>query len=679
MMKLTPLLSPSHHLALMQTCRTHEEVRQIHGLSVKANTFCHPSVSARLLSLYADEKINDLRYAESVLRRVKPATLVMYNLAIKSYVENQRSNDAIALFSELVSEEELWPDCFTFPCVIKACARLGAVKEGEQIHGLSLKLGFGLDMFVQSSLVSLYSKCGVFANAKKVFDKMGERDFVAANSLVDGYLKCGQVELAMQVFEEITEKDVYSWNILIDGLCKCGKVDLARKMFDEMPQRNVVTWNSMISGYMNSGDFEAACQLFREVPERNLISWNAMIHGCDSNKRFSEALKVFVNMLEEGFLPNNVTMVSSISSVTGLASLSKAKWFHSYIVKRGFKIDNVLATSLIDMYSKVGSIESAQKLFESVRKRRKLGHWTAIIVGLGMHGLADIAIQLFHEMHRIKMKPNGITFVGLLNACSHAGLVDHGRKFFNMMTSDYGIEPSVEHYGCLVDMLCRAGHLEEAKKTVQNMDLRPNKVIWMSLLSGSKIYGNIDIAEFAAYRLMEVAPNTIACYIILSNIYATAGRWNDVSKVREMMKERGFRKEPGSSLVEHKGELHKFIVGDKSHPQAKEIYLKLKEMREKLGVEGYVPDTTQVLLCIEDDEEKKAELENHSERLATAFGLINIESHSPIRIMKNLRVCNDCHSVTKLLSQIYRREIIVRDSSRFHHFKDGACSCKDFW
>ncbi|CAN0897490.1 Pentatricopeptide repeat-containing protein At2g29760, chloroplastic [Linum grandiflorum] len=510
MAKVTHYLAPSRHSALLQTSQTYEEARQLHALSLKADTFCHPSVASRLVSLYADSKINDLEYAESIFIRVKPASLVPYNVIIKSYVENKRPNDAIAVFSELVSEEALEPDHFTFPCVIKACTRLGAVKEGEQVHGLALKLGFGLDKFVQSSLVSLYSKCGILANAEKVFHKMGVRDLVTANSVVDGYLKCGQVEEAMEVFQQIPEKDVYSWSILIDGLCRCGEVDLARKAFDEMPQRNVVSWNAMISGYMSSGDFEAAYQLFWEMPKRDLRSWSSMIHGCDLNGKFTEALKVFVCMLEEGVIPDNIAMVTSVSFVAGLASLSTAKWFHSYIVKRGFKVDGVLATSLIEMYSEVGSIESAQKIFESVRKRRKLGHWTGILLGLGMHGLADVAIELFDEMRRIKMKPHAATFVGLLNACSHAGLVDDGRKYFNMMTSDYGIEPSVEHYGCLVDMLCRTGHLEEAKKTVENMAVRPNKVIWMSLLSGSKIYGNIDVAEYAAKHLMEVSPDTIA-------------------------------------------------------------------------------------------------------------------------------------------------------------------------
>ncbi|XP_010045870.2 pentatricopeptide repeat-containing protein At5g48910 [Eucalyptus grandis] len=237
----------------------------------------------------------------------------------------------------------------------------------------------------------------------------------------------------------------------------------------------------------------------------------------------------------------------------------------------------------------------------------------------------------------------------------------------------------MEHYGCLVDLLCRAGHVKEAKYVINTMPMKPNKVMWMSLLSGSRIQGNQKVGEYAAQHLIELAPETIGCYVVLSNIYAAAGKWDKVSQVREMMKKKGIRKEPGCSSIEHKGMLHEFLVGDKSHPQTEQIYSKLTEMREKLKLAGHVPDTSQVLLCIEEEEERETELENHSERLAIAFGLINVYPGSPIRIMKNLRVCNDCHSITKLLSCIYEREIIVRDNSRFHHFKSGSCSCNDFW
>ncbi|KAB2022134.1 hypothetical protein ES319_D07G188000v1 [Gossypium barbadense] len=621
------------HFSLLKSSKTHQETQQLHAFSLKTGVFSHPSLSSRLLSLYADPNINNLRYARSVFDRIQHPSLVLWNIILKCYIQNQQSHEAISLF-----------------VLCLACAKLTALKEGKQIHGLVLKLGFGLDKFVQASLVYLYSKCGKIGSGYAVFDQMDEKDLVSWNSLLDGYARCGEVKAAMKVFDEMPEKDCFSWTVLIYGLAKCGE--------------ELVSWNTMINGYMKAGDTNSACKLFDQMPTRNLITWNSMIGGFKLNLRFLEALEMFERMLEEEFRPTHATLVSVISAVSGLASLGTGRLIHSYIVKNGIELDGVVGTVMIEMYSKCGGIDSAVTVFRTI-SHKKLGHWTAIIVGLSIHGMADHALKLFLEMRRIGVKPNAITFVGVLNACSHVGLINDGHKYFNMMINEYGIKPAIEHY--------------EAKDIIEEMPMRPNKVIWMTLLSGARNHRNTKIGEYAAQHLIELAPETTGGYVVLSNMYAVAGEWEKVSEVREMMKKRGLRKDSGCSSIEHKGVVHNFIVGDKSHPQTKEIYSKLAEMREKLKLAGHVPDTSQVLLYIEEEEEKEAELENHSERLAIAFGLINTEAGCPIRIMKNLRVCSDCHSVTKLLSKIYRREIIVRDNSRFHHFKDGLCSCKDFW
>ncbi|XP_059662895.1 pentatricopeptide repeat-containing protein At2g29760, chloroplastic-like [Cornus florida] len=675
---LQPDLPHNLHFSLLQNSKTPQEVTQLHALTIKTATFHHQSISSRLIALYADPKINNLHYARSVFDQIQEPALFSWNTIIKCYVENHRSHDALLLLHQLLSGSVCVPDDFTLPCVIKGCARLHAVEEGKQIHGLVLKIGFGLDMYVQSSLVNMYSKCSDIDSARKVFDRMENRDVVVWNSLVDGYARCKGIEMALELFDKMPQRDAFSWTVLVDGFSKCGRVKDARKVFDRMPSKNLASWNAMINGYMKFGDFKSARQLFDSMEARDIITWNSMISGYELNGLFMDAMELFQTMLNLGLMPTYATLASALSTVSGLTLLSKGRWIHSYMVKNGIEVEGLLATLLIEMYSKCGSIECALTVFRAIPSK-KLGHWTAIIIGLGMHGMACDALELFAEMHRVGVTPNAITFIGVLNACNHAGLVDDGRRYFDMMTNEYGIEPTIEHYGCLVDILCRAGHLEEAKNLMQNMPMKPNKVIWVSLLSGSRNHKNTDIGEYAARHLLEVAPESIQCYILLSNMYAAAGQWDKVSQVREMMKKRGVQKEPGCSSIEHKGLLHEFIVGDKSHPQAKYIYSKLREMREKLKCMGHVPDTTQVLLCIEGEKEKEAELENHSERLAIAFGLINVEPGNPIRIVKNLRVCNDCHTVTKLLSEIYDREIIVRDNSRFHQFKNGSCSCMDYW
>ncbi|XP_008779860.3 pentatricopeptide repeat-containing protein At1g08070, chloroplastic-like [Phoenix dactylifera] len=675
-----PPLSINHaHLAaLLQLCQTPRELNQIHAASIKTGLFPHsPAFSSRLLALHSRPVLATLDEARSVLARIPHPTAFSWNALIKRCVEEHHSHTALALFSDMLRRSSAAPDNFTLPCVIKGCARLNAVQEGKQIHGLILKLGFGPDGFVQSSLVSFYCKCGDLVSAREVFDRISCRDLVTWNSMVDGYARNGQIEVARGLFDEMPERDLFSWASLINGYSKCGETTIAREIFEQMPEKNVVSCNAMIDGYMKNGDFESARELFDRMPMKNVITWNTMITGFDKNGRFKEALSVYERVLAAGLVPNMVTLVSVLSAVSGLALLERGRSVHSYIRQNGFRVDGVLGTCLIDMYSKCGSIESALSVFEEIH-RRKLGHWTAMIMGLGMHGMANDAIQLFMEMQRVGIRPHSIAFVGVLSACSHAGMVDEGRQYFDLMSKEYGIKPTVEHYGSLVDLLCRVGRLKEARDVIDQMPMRPNEIIWMNLLSGCRKYGKVELGEFAAKRAIELAPEASGCYVLLSNIYASAGLWDSVSKMRGLMKERGVRKDPGSSMVEHGGVVHEFAVGDTSHPQTEAIYNKLNEMGKRLKCAGYIPDTSQVLLCIE-ERDKEAELALHSERLAIAFGLINAEQGSPIRVVKNLRVCNDCHNVTKLLSGFYEREIIVRDNSRFHHFKKGTCSCMDYW
>ncbi|KAJ0980498.1 hypothetical protein J5N97_008753 [Dioscorea zingiberensis] len=452
-----------------------------------------------------------------------------------------------------------------------------------------------------------------------------------------------------------------------------GTLSDSLALFPHLPRSDSFSFNVLIKRYIADHQSHLALCLFRDMlsipgvaPDG--FTFPLVMKGCaqlDADQ-------------EEGGHPNIVTLVSVLSAVSGLALLQRGRLIHEYIQRNGFSLNGILGICLIEMYSKCGSIESAISVFEEI-PRKKLGHWTAMVVGLGIHGMADFAFKLFAKMLRIGMKPNAITFVGVLNACSHAGIVDEGRRYFKLMRERYEIEPTLEHYGCFVDLLCRIGNLNEAMDVINQMPMRPNKVIWMSLLSGCRKHeNNIKIAEFAAQNIMELDPGATGCYVLLSNIYAASGLWDNVSKLREKMKEQGVRKDPGCSSLELGGIVHEFIVGDRSHPQSDKIYIKLNEMSIRLRHAGYIPDTTQVLLCV-DEKEKETELSHHSERLAMAFALINAEQRRPIRIVKNLRVCNDCHNVTKLLSHIYDCEIIVRDNSRFHHFRNGTCSCMDYW
>ncbi|XP_020592048.1 pentatricopeptide repeat-containing protein At2g29760, chloroplastic-like [Phalaenopsis equestris] len=674
----SPVSLQSHiFFPLLRLCGTPTELKQIHAFTIKTGIFHTLPVASRISALCCNPEMGSLDYARSVFDQIPEPNSFAWNSLIKRLVDDNHSHSALLLFKKMLTASSTHPDNFNLPCVIKACGKLGAFSEGKQAHSLALKTGLGGDSFVQSSLVSFYSKCDNLELAKKVFDRVCFKDLVTWNSLIDGYVRSDKIELARMMFDEMPERDSFSWALMINGYSKCGEIDTARELFDQMPEKNVVAWNAMIHGYMKKGDIESARELFDLMPQRTLVSWNSMISGFEKLGAFKEALEVYKGLFREGVAPNIVTLVSALSAVSGLAMLERGREIHVYINEHKFSLEGVLGISLIEMYSKCGEIESSFSIFRGIR-RKKLGHWTAMIMGFGIHGMANRAIKLFMEMQEKGVRPHALAFVGLLNGCSHAGMVDEGRHFFGLISSEYGIEPTVEHYGCIVDLLCRTGNLHEAKDFIYQMPLRPNTIIWMSLLSGCRKHRNVEIGELAAKTVIELDPKAAGAYVLLSNIYASARLWDRVSNLRELMRTSSVRKESGCSFVEHDGSIHEFVVGDKSHPQRDEIYAKLNEMRERLTFAGYIPDNSQVLLYLE-EKEKAAELAYHSERLAIAFCLINSRFTAPIRIVKNLQVCNDCHNATKLLSSIYNCEIIVRDNSRFHHFRNGSCSCMDYW
>jgi len=326
-------------------------------------------------------------------------------------------------------------------------------------------------------------------------------------------------------------------------------------------------------------------------------------------------------------------------------------------------------------------VDLARQVFDRM-PARDLASWNAMVLALANHGRVRDSLDLFDRMTRAEnVAPNAITFVAVLSACNHGGLVEEGRRYFAAMVSEYGIRPRIEHYGCMVDILARAGLIEEALDVVAGMDCRPDSIIWRSLLDACcKRNAGLELSEAMAKMALDVPDDAVSgVYVLLSRVYASAQRWNDVGMIRRLMSEEGFKKEPGFSSIEMDGSVHQFVAGDTSHPQSEEIYEKLDEIQQRLTSAGYKPDLSEAPMVADADRTKGATLRLHSERLAISFGLLNATHGAPIRILKNLRVCKDCHTISKLISKIYDVEIIVRDRIRFHHFKDGSCSCKDYW
>lgn len=442
--------------------------------------------------------------------------------------------------------------------------------------------------------------------------------------------------------------------------------------------------NSLIHFYASCGCSESARKVFDKMQERSLVSWNVIIDGLVQMGDFDEALKIFLEM-NKTFEPDGYTLQSVIDACAGLGALSMGLWAHAYILRK-YEMDSdfdvLVSNSLVEMYCKCGSLRIAEQVFQGMMKR-DVSSWNVMILGFAMHGEAERVFEHFSRMvDEDKLLPNSITFVGVLTSCNHRGLVDEGRRYFNTMVNDYKIKPVLQHYGCLIDLLARNGLISEALDVVSGMTMKPDSVIWRSLLDACcKQSMNIELIEEMAKQIMgsEEDAATSGDYVLLSRLYASADRWNEVGLVRKLMTDKGVTKEPGCTSIEINGIVHEFFAGDMTHPQKKEIYQFLDVVNQKLVAEGYVPDYAQASMVNELDDEKGNSLRLHSERLAITFGLLNSKPGVPIRVFKNLRVCKDCHNFIKLISRIFNVEVVMRDRIRFHHFRDGMCSCKDIW
>ena len=515
--------------------------------------------------------------------------------------------------------------------------------------GFALKTHLWGDPFVTNSVVSMWLEVGEIGLARSVFDKMPVRDLVSWNSLITGYLRVGEIEMAHEVFEEMPERDMVSCNAMIDGYGKHGKCKLAEEVFMRMSDRDLVTWTSMIS-------------------------------ACVRNHQSRKALSLFREMLRLGARPDAAVIVCVLSAIADLGFVEEGKWVHNYVSANKIHHScSFIGSALINMYAKCGEIENAYRVFRSISHRRNVGDWNSMISGLSFHGLGHEAIKVFLDMEREALKPDDITFLGLLSACNHGGLMEEGQFYFETMQVKYNIVPKIQHYGCIVALLGSAGRFEEALRIIHDMPMEPDVLIWKAIASASMKHNNFLVGQKAALRAIELAPEDSSCYVLLSNIYAKAGMSDEVTKVRSMMKSRGARKVPGCSYILVDGKVHEFLVGkamDVGNNQ--NVLSKLEEVVAKLKSEGYEPDLNQDFLDIEADE-KESRVTIHSEKMALAFGLTSIPQGIPIHIVKNLRICCDCHTFMQLVSKIYNRRIVVRDPNRFHHFEKGCCSCRNDW
>lgn len=583
--------------------------KQAHSVALKTGDYKDVFVGSSLLNMYC--KTGLVGDARKVFDKMPERNSVSWATMISGYAVERRGAEAVELFKLLRREEEEENE-FVFTSVLSALIVHEFVDVSKQIHCLAVKNGLLSFVAVGNSLVTMYAKCGSIEDAMRTFELSSEKNSITWSAMITGYAQGGDSWKALVLFKDMHfcglrgseftlvgvlnacsneaalvegrqvhdyllkfgfESQMYIRTALVDMYAKCGCIDDARKGFDQLHEADMVLWTTMIGGYVQNGDNE-------------------------------EALSLYCRMEMEGLVPNDLTMASVLKACSSLAALEQGKQIHARTIKYGFGFEVPIGSALSSMYAKCGCLDDANFVFRRMPNRDVIS-WNSMMSGLAQNGFGKEALNLFEEMRLEDTKADHVTFVNLLSACSHMGLVQSGQAYFKMMVDDYGLEPKLDHYACMVDLLSRAGKLHEAKAFIESVPLDHGLCLWRILLGASRNYHNYDIGAYAGERLMELGSPESSAYILLSSIYASMGRWEDVRRVRSKMKHQGVTKEPGCSWIEIKNQVHVFVVRDQLHPQIGEIHLDIKRLAKLMKDEGYQPvsDSFSVTCELLDDKE----------------------------------------------------------------------------
>ncbi|KAL5720965.1 hypothetical protein ACHQM5_013582 [Ranunculus cassubicifolius] len=687
--------------------------RELHAYLVRNSMDSDVFLGNILVNMYS--KCGQVRKAHQAFKRLIDKNEVSWNSLITGYVQEGKMEEALMLYHKMKQQSNVQPDQYTFSSLLSLCADQAELHLGMQIHAHLIRLVCANQLIIETELVEMYSKCGMMNYAQHIFDRMKERNSYSWNSLIEGYEQQQETKRALELFKEMQAtgikpdcfslasavsacinlrdsragKEIHGFIIrnslekqgilqcvLVDMYAKWGNTDYARMIYNQTTEKDVNIQNVMISAFIGSNNVEDALRLFNEMEMRNTISWNSIILGCAKADKKDDAFKLFIRMLEESEEFDTSTLVTLFNFCASLPALAQGNQLHALAVKKELVHTSIaMDSATVDMYAKCGAIKQARILFDNMPERNIIS-WNTMITGYAKHGRSEEVLHLYEQMQEEGFHPNEVTFLSVLSACSHTGLIEVGLKFFISMLEDPTVEAKAEHYTCMVDLLGRAGRLEDAREVIETMPVKPEVSTWGALLGACRVHQNVDLGRHAADHLFELDPQNPGHYVLMSNIYAAAGRWKEVEEVRNLMAIRGVKKDAGVSWIEINNEIQTFHAGAKSHPKTKEIYVVLRDLTVRMKGLGYVPDSKFVLSNVEEVEEY---LLQHSERLAIGLGLISLHAKSTIRVFKNLRICGDCHTAAKFISDITGRQIIVRDTNRFHHFENGVCSCGDYW
>ncbi|KAF5740803.1 pentatricopeptide repeat-containing protein [Tripterygium wilfordii] len=699
-------------------CEDFETGRLIHSLAVRCGLGCNVHVNNSILAGYA--KCGRMGFARKVFERMDERDRVAWNSMISGYCQKGESEESRRLF-DAMREDGFEPGLVTWNIMIASYNQLGRCDVALELMRKMESCGVRPDVFSWTSMISGYAKnnrrnqaldlfremliAGVQPNgvtitsavsacaSLKALDKGLEihsvaikvgcfKDVPVGNAILDMYSKCGEMEAARQVFDSITDKDSYSWNSIIGGYCQAGYCGKAYELFMKMQKSevkpNVITWNVIISGYIQNGDEEQAMDLFQRMKtdgkiKQNTASWNALIAGYVHIGQKNKALGMFRKMQSACVSPNSVTVLSVLPACADLVAARKVKEIHGCVFRRGLESVLPVANALIDSYAKSGNISYPRYIFDLVALKDIIT-WNSMIAAYVLHGRSTTALSLYDQMIKVGLNPNRGSFTSIIIAYSLAGKVDAGKQIFSSITEDYQIVPALEHYLAMISLYGRSGKLREAMEFIHNMPMEPNSSIWTALLTACRSHKNFVLAIHALECLLELEPGNTLIHHLIRQTYERCGRFEDALNVTKLEKVNLVQSLIGQSRIEVKNVVHTFVTGDQSKPYLDHLYSWVKKIAREVDVID-----SRGGVCIE--EEEKEEIGGvHSEKLALSFALIGSPSTSQtIRIMKNVRMCGDCHRMAKYVSMKYGCEIYLSDSTCLHHFKNGHCSCRDYW
>lgn len=672
-------ISPYSYQCLFEACRNLRSLshgRLLHDRMRMA--FENPSVLLQncVLQMYCE--CGSLEDADKLFDEMPELNAVSRVTMISAYVEQGRLDKAVGLFSGMLASGDKPPSSM-YTTLLKSLVNPRALDVGKQIHAHVIRAGLCSNTSIETGILNMYVKCGSLVGAKRVFDQMAVKKPVAWTGLMVGYTQAGKARDTLKLFvdlvTEAVEWDSFVFSVVLKACASLEELNLGKQIHACVAklglESEVSVGTPLVDFYIKCSSFESACCAFREISEPNDVTWSAIISGYCQMSQFEEAIKTFKSLRSKNAaVLNSFTYTSIFQACSVLADCNIGGQVHADAIKRSLIGSQYGESALITMYSKCGCLDDACEVFESM-DNPDIVAWTAFISGHAYYGNASEALRLFEKMVSCGMKPNSVTFIAVLTACSHAGLVELGKHYLDTMLRKYNVAPTIDHYDCMIDIYARAGLLDEALKFTKNMPFEPDAMSWKCFLSGCWTHKNLELGKIAGEELRQLDPEDTAGYVLPFNLFTWAGKWEEAAEMMKLMNERMLKKELSCSWIQEKGKIHRFIVGDKHHPQTQEIYEKLKEF------DGFMEgDMFQCSMT-----ERREQLLDHSERLAIAFGLISVNGNAraPIKVFKNLRACPDCHEFAKHVSLVTGHEIVIRDSRRFHHFKEGKCSCNDYW